>query len=393
MRVWLTLILATLILVPSARAAEIRTATERVYLNPTDLGRGYYDLVLHTIAFAADPGETVELTGLSLVLSDADGNRLERDISVARIVAETGGMREMAGAGLGVFLHAQLLDREGLAGMFGRPVELAQGAVLAENEALLATRLHLSVNFRPDTLAIIAQTRSPDGRTTRMEKHLPVEVHESPIRYTLPLEGSWLMTALPSIESHHRLNPPTEFAVDFFMPGPDGRGRASEGDARVAENFLGYGAPVLAAADGEVVHVVDDVVQDRAALMPAEGESLAEAGRRISRYNMQRYAADFGRAAAGNIVVIRHEADGVVEYSAYGHLQAGSVRVAVGDQVTRGQVIAGVGDTGDSAAVHLHFQVNREADVFFSASLPVTFDNLEPVRRGQDAGVFVRARE
>lgn len=58
--------------------------------------------------------------------------------------------------------------------------------------------------------------------------------------------------------------------------------------------------------------------------------------------------------ATGNLIVLRH-ANG--ERTAYGHLKSGSVKVDEGDSVARGQVIAQVGDTGDSPAVHLHFQV------------------------------------
>ena len=108
---------------------------------------------------------------------------------------------------------------------------------------------------------------------------------------------------------------------------------------------------------------------------------------------MRLFIADFGRGAAGNIVTLRHQRGGVTEYSSYGHLQAGSVRVAVGDTVKRGQIIAGVGDTGDSAAVHLHFQINAEANAFMSESLPFEFTDLERVMGGFDPGQFVSKAE
>ena len=108
---------------------------------------------------------------------------------------------------------------------------------------------------------------------------------------------------------------------------------------------------------------------------------------------MRRYAADFKRAAAGNIVVIRHESAAAIEYSSYGHLKAGSVLVAVGDAVEQGQQIAAVGDTGDSAAVHLHFQVNAGPDPLVSRSLPFKFTDQRPMVRGLDPGRFVHNGE
>ena len=68
----------------------------------------------------------------------------------------------------------------------------------------------------------------------------------------------------------------------------------------------------------------------------------------------------------------------------------GSVKVEVGDIVKRGQVIAEVGDTGDSAAVHLHFQINTGANAFMSKSVPVMFSDLQPTLGGVDPGRFVR---
>ena len=65
----------------------------------------------------------------------------------------------------------------------------------------------------------------------------------------------------------------------------------------------------------------------------------------------------------GNTVVIKHTLpDGSVVYSQYSHLQTGSITVQVGDSVTYGQNIAGIGSTGNSEAAHLHFEIKT----FFS---------------------------
>ncbi len=56
----------------------------------------------------------------------------------------------------------------------------------------------------------------------------------------------------------------------------------------------------------------------------------------------------------GNLVLIKHDGGYV---TAYAH--AGSIRVARGDRVEKGQVIATVGETGDVDRPQLHFEIRR----------------------------------
>jgi len=76
------------------------------------------------------------------------------------------------------------------------------------------------------------------------------------------------------------------------------------------------------------------------------------------------YAATSGIVAAvgavgsyGNWILIDH-GEGVA--TGYAHVATGSTRVAVGDQVVAGQIIALVGSTGLSTGCHLHFEVRLE---------------------------------
>lgn len=65
-------------------------------------------------------------------------------------------------------------------------------------------------------------------------------------------------------------------------------------------------------------------------------------------------AADKMRGAYGNVVMIQHDDHC---YSAYGHLQTKSMLVKAGDKVRRGQRIGSLGNTGNSSAPHLHFEM------------------------------------
>lgn len=381
--------LALLSICLPALAADITLVPgDTLFLNPTNPGKNYQDLVLHTVLISTGPAETFSLEELRIELLAGGQVGLAKPVTVDRIVGETGGIGEMLDYGMGVLLDAQLLSETGLDGLFGREMRLARSSTLGPNEVLLLTRQHFSLDFSPDALRVTAAGTDASGERRTITRQVAVAAQTAGIAYAMPVSGAWLMTSLPSIQSHHRLAPPSEYAVDFFRTGS--AGTIHDGDMLDADNFFGYGADVMAAADGEVVFVIDDEVQQRDIFFPGEGESEEEASGRIQEYNMRRYAKDFARAAAGNIVTIRHTGPAGTEYSSYGHLKAGSVAVKVGDVVRRGQVIGQVGDTGDSAAVHLHFQVNAGPNAFMSRSVPVTFSDLQPTLEGLDPGHFVR---
>ena len=63
--------------------------------------------------------------------------------------------------------------------------------------------------------------------------------------------------------------------------------------------------------------------------------------------------AEFNNGGLGNVIWIKHDDDNY--YSAYAHLE--TVNVSAGDKVTKGQQIGGMGTTGYSTGVHLHFVI------------------------------------
>lgn len=374
------LALAAALAASPAAALDVRIAPGDVLvLNPTNPGRGYGDVVLH--AAGVRTAERCRLTALRVELLAAGRVRLTEDLPVETVLADT---RDLAAQPVPAQANAQLLDAHGPAGLFGAPTAYATSADLAPGEAAFTVRRHYSVGFRPDQARVSATC---GGKTARAS--VAIKAHASPIAYRFPLQGAWLMQSAASIDSHHRLNAAGEFASDFFKVDADGR--AYKGDRIDPAAWFGWGQPVLAAADGVVTRVISGEVQDRRAFLPRPGETPQQTGQRLEAAGLARARADFAAAAAGNLIVVRHEAGGAVEYSAYGHLKPGSVAVEVGDKVTAGQKIAEVGDTGDSPAVHLHFQVNVGPDPFFTRSLPFSFQDARPVT-GPELGRIVAPR-
>jgi len=138
------------------------------------------------------------------------------------------------------------------------------------------------------------------------------------------------------------------FAIDWIrLEGP----RFYAGDGTRNEDYFGFGTEVLAVGDGTVAFVRDGIPEET----PNEPPTTVH------------QPLDYG----GNEVVLEL-APGV--YAFYAHLQPGSVRVQVGETVTTGQILGLLGNTGNSTAPHLHFQLADGPDVLTATSLPFVID-------------------
>lgn len=74
---------------------------------------------------------------------------------------------------------------------------------------------------------------------------------------------------------------------------------------------------------------------------------------------------------SGQLVIIHHVIDGQDVWTWYGHMYTNGVHVSVGDRVEAGQMIAAVGNNGNSTGPHLHFEVHTGS--WDNAVNPMTF--------------------
>jgi len=81
---------------------------------------------------------------------------------------------------------------------------------------------------------------------------------------------------------------------------------------------------------------------------------------------------DFG----GNQVIVATQNGQSVEYVGYAHLIPGSVAVKVGQNVHVGQRLGLVGNSGNTTAPHLHFQVSDAPSLTNSNGLPFVIDRM-----------------
>lgn len=75
-----------------------------------------------------------------------------------------------------------------------------------------------------------------------------------------------------------------------------------------------------------------------------------------------------------NYIIIKHKNN---EYSLIYHILKNSFKVKVGDIVKTGQVIALVGNSGNTNRPHIHFQVQDRFNFDNAISLKITFKNIK----------------
>ncbi len=140
------------------------------------------------------------------------------------------------------------------------------------------------------------------------------------------------------------------FAIDWMML--DEQHRAWVGDPARLSSYLSFGQPLIAAAGGKVVVARDGVVDNPPPDNPTPLPQLSW--------------------LTGNHVTLRI---GPGRYLLYAHMKQGSVRVDAGERVRRGQVLGRLGNSGNSATPHVHFQLQVERS-FVSDGLPFVFNRF-----------------
>jgi Peptidase family M23 len=240
------------------------------------------------------------------------------------------------------------------------------GPKLEKDQGLLITSQVFAFRGKRDMLRVRARGKL-NGKATEITGALPVKSEFAKNAYIFPVRGVAYVGVAASLHTSHRWAVPQEFALDIAKLGDDGLSHRGAGTR--FEDYYGYGAEVLAAADGRVIGAANDQLEDTSA-MQQPGESQEAYFARLQKDQ----AARLGKGGIlGNYVMIDH---GKSEYALYAHLQPGSVRVKVEDQVKAGDVIGKLGSSGNSTEPHLHFHVCDNSDPLLCAGIPVNFTNV-----------------
>jgi murein DD-endopeptidase MepM/ murein hydrolase activator NlpD len=242
------------------------------------------------------------------------------------------------------------------------------GATLARDQALLIVSQVFAFNGARDTLRVRVHGNI-DDHTAEFADSIPIKSEFAKNKYIFPLRGVWYAGWGASFHTGHRWAVPEEFALDIAKVGESGL--SHKGDGTRFGDYYAYGADVIAAADGRVISAANDQPEDASAMQrPNETQEAYFA--RLQKEQGERLAKGL-TAITGNYVMIDH---GKSEYSLYAHLQPGSVRVHVGDQMKAGDMIGKLGSSGNSTEPHLHFHVCDKPDPLMCAGIPVDFSNV-----------------
>jgi hypothetical protein len=155
------------------------------------------------------------------------------------------------------------------------------------------------------------------------------------------------------------------YAVDYEQLDADNR--IYSGEKEALDSYTIYGQEAIAVADGTVVKVIDGLPEQEPGEFP-QGISPEEAD--------------------GNSVILDL---GGGNYALYAHFQPGSVRVKEGDRVRRGDVLALVGNSGNSLAPHLHFHVMNGPLSLASNGLSYVVDSFTVTGRTAGTDAFDEA--
>ncbi|MBT3166302.1 M23 family metallopeptidase [Streptomyces sp. Vc74B-19] len=193
-----------------------------------------------------------------------------------------------------------------------------------------------------------------------------------------PVTGRWIAMNSPAdhTPSHHTHAYGQTFAIDVVAePEPGSRPgfRALWPVTRRNADFPAFGAPLHAVADGTVVRATD-----RARDHLSRGSLPALAYLMLLEANVRDL---FG---AGRIIgnhVVLDLGDGL--FAAYAHLRRGSLTVREGDRVRAGQVLAQVGNSGNSTEPHLHFQLMDDPDPDTARGIPFTWRGIGVPRNNE----------
>lgn len=171
--------------------------------------------------------------------------------------------------------------------------------------------------------------------------------------YTMPIKEEWFVFWGGANEflNYHYVYESQRYAYDLVVMKD---GQTYKNNTMLNENYYAFNKDVIAPADGQVIKVVNHIIDN----IPGEMNESQP---------------------AGNYIVVAHSNK---EFSMLAHFKQHSIVVNEGDAVKQGQIIGYCGNSGNSSEAHIHFQVMNSPDIMDCQSIRIRFNNGEEPIQG-----------
>lgn len=303
--------------------------------------------VLALLVFASSAWAGALLAGAVTLHSWRQAALMAASLPVIAYIASGlyGGLHAAALTAVNVELSLVAISVVFLPGCYGAGLAaalLTLATSVAFGPVAAATGLPVAVlPFNVATIATLWWMRRPTPTGAPVQREA-AEVLEDARCVTLspPFFGEWMVSQGPNGQPTHQGE--GRHAWDFVVV--DGEGRTHRDLGLRLDDYYAFGIPVRAPIEGTVACVVDGVE-----------DNLPPHDNREGHF--------------GNFVIIER---GPNVYVQVAHLRNGSVAVAVGDRVARGQVIGCCGSSGRSLEPHIHVQA-QTGDYAGAPSVPAVF--------------------
>lgn len=203
---------------------------------------------------------------------------------------------------------------------------------------------------------------------------------------------SWPISCVPGVDcagTHFRIGYPdvNGTGLSYACSSP---GYLGHQGTDIVVSSVEQGVHALAAADGVVRWTADG----RFDHCPSDTEHDCDEQEKSELAAGRSKGATLG-FNAGNYVMVEHTLGNARYLTLYAHLRKGSLKVATGDQIMRGQHLGDVASSGNSQIPHLHFGVykaeggmyrpvdpwkgacNTSSDGLWASSIPYRTDDLQ----------------
>ena len=190
---------------------------------------------------------------------------------------------------------------------------------------------------------------------TPVQPAIPVVKDKQQTELYPPFKGKCIVAAGGELREGNAQRNLLQQQYAYEFSGMDASGLRYKNDGRTNEEYIGYGMEVLSPANGTVVEAIDGIRENSPGMR--------------NPY-----------ALIGNAVIIQHTNR---EYSVLAFLKQGSIRVKVGDKVTRGQVIAQCGNSGNATEPVIHYHLQDSPYLQTAKSLKFYFERVIVTKEGE----------